>query len=91
MKWILPRWPLWLHLSTGSISEKLLQSASSRFETWPSWQYHRLWQEVLTAKHASDIFTSGLFQRVFELLMREGVWEQQLAKVRRLYKNATEP
>lgn len=43
-------------------------------------------QEVLTAKHASDIFTSGLFQRVFELLMREGVWEQQLAKVRRLYK-----
>jgi len=48
-------------------------------------------QEVLTAKHASDIFTSGLFQRVFELLMREGVWEQQLAKVRRLYKNATEP
>lgn len=43
-------------------------------------------KEVLTAKHASDIFTSGLFQRVFELLIREGIWEEQLAKVRDLYR-----
>ncbi|NLG86094.1 MAG: PLP-dependent aminotransferase family protein [Firmicutes bacterium] len=43
-------------------------------------------QEILTAKHTSDIFTSGLFQRVFELLLRDDIWEQQMTRVHKLYK-----
>jgi DNA-binding transcriptional MocR family regulator len=42
-------------------------------------------REILAAKHTSDIFTSGLFQRVFDLFLREGIWEEQLARIRRLY------
>lgn len=44
-----------------------------------------LGREILAAKHTSDIFTSGLFQRVFDLYLREGIWEEQLARVRALY------
>jgi 2-aminoadipate transaminase len=43
-------------------------------------------REILTAKHTSDIFTSGLFQRVFELLLKDDIWEQQMTRVRKLYK-----
>lgn len=41
--------------------------------------------EVLAAKHTSDIFTSGLFQRVFELFLRERTWEEQLGRIRAVY------
>lgn len=44
-----------------------------------------LGREIRAAKHTSDIFTSGLFQRVFDLFLREGNWEQQLHEIRRRY------
>ncbi|KAB3529034.1 MocR-like pyridoxine biosynthesis transcription factor PdxR [Alkaliphilus serpentinus] len=35
-------------------------------------------ENLLIAKHATDISTSGLLQRAFELYLRRGIWQQHL-------------
>lgn len=41
--------------------------------------------KVLTSKHHSDISTSGLTQRAFDLYLRKGIWQKHIAAVRRIY------
>ncbi|MDF2569001.1 MAG: putative transcriptional regulator, GntR family [Sporomusa sp.] len=41
--------------------------------------------QVLTVKHHSDISTSGLTQRAFDLYLRKGIWQKHIAAVRRIY------
>lgn len=40
---------------------------------------------TLTVKHNSDISTSGLTQRAFDLYLRKGIWQNHIAAVRRIY------
>ena len=42
---------------------------------------------VMAAKHSSDISSSGLIQRTFDHLLREGLWEKHLAGMRQLYQD----
>ena len=41
--------------------------------------------KVLASKHNSDISTSGLTQRAFDLYLRKGIWQQHIAAIRRIY------
>lgn len=41
--------------------------------------------KVLTSKHNSDISTSGLTQRAFDLYLRKGIWQGHIAAIRRIY------
>ncbi|SMC51461.1 PLP-dependent aminotransferase family protein [Sporomusa malonica] len=41
--------------------------------------------QVLTVKHHSDISTSGLTQRAFDLYLRKGIWQKHIAAVQRIY------
>lgn len=45
----------------------------------------QLVSKVLAIKHNSDISTSGLTQRAFDLYLRKGIWQQHIAAVRRIY------
>ncbi|WP_434130942.1 PLP-dependent aminotransferase family protein [Sporomusa sphaeroides] len=45
----------------------------------------QLVSKVLTVKHHSDISTSGLTQRAFDLYLRKGIWQKHIAAVRRIY------
>lgn len=45
----------------------------------------RLIPSVLAAKYATDISTSGLTQRAFDLYLREGYWNRHLNKMRKLF------
>lgn len=40
---------------------------------------------ILLVKHHSDIATSGLTQRAFDLYLRKGIWQKHIAAVRRIY------
>jgi DNA-binding transcriptional MocR family regulator len=40
---------------------------------------------TLAVKHNSDISTSGLTQRAFDLYLRKGIWQNHIAAVRRIY------
>lgn len=40
---------------------------------------------VMTSKHNSDISTSGLTQRAFDLYLRKGIWQRHIAAIRRIY------
>lgn len=40
---------------------------------------------VMAAKHTSDISSSGLVQRTFDLLLRQGLWEKHLEGMRQVY------
>lgn len=42
--------------------------------------------KVLTIKHNSDISTSGLTQRAFDLYLRKGIWQKHIAAVRCIYR-----
>lgn len=42
--------------------------------------------KVLTSKHNSDISTSGLTQRAFDLYLRKGIWQRHIAAIRRIYR-----
>lgn len=41
--------------------------------------------KMLTVKHTSDISTSGLTQRAFDLYLRKGIWQKHIAAIRRIY------
>ncbi len=49
-----------------------------------------LWNRVLSAKHTTDISTSGLIQRTFDLYLREGVWIKHIEDMRKKYKERYE-
>ncbi|MCE5287532.1 MAG: PLP-dependent aminotransferase family protein [Pelosinus sp.] len=40
---------------------------------------------TLAVKHNSDISTSGLTQRAFDLYLRKGIWQNHIAALRRIY------
>ncbi len=42
--------------------------------------------QILTAKHASDISTSGLIQRVFDLYLKKGIWKKRIEYMKSIYK-----
>jgi len=42
-------------------------------------------QTVLNAKQATDISTSGLIQKAFDVYLRNGQWEKQLLNMKRIY------
>lgn len=42
-------------------------------------------QSVLSAKQATDISTSGLIQRAFDVYLRNGQWEKQLNQMKKIY------
>ncbi len=44
-------------------------------------------RKMLQAKHMTDISSSGLLQRAFELYLRSGAWEEHLAYRRKLYES----
>ena len=44
-----------------------------------------LQDEIALAKHATDISTSGLLQRAFDLYIRKGLWDRQIVLMKRIY------
>ncbi|MCH4890750.1 PLP-dependent aminotransferase family protein [Acidaminobacter sp. JC074] len=42
-------------------------------------------QTVLNAKQATDISTSGLIQKAFDVYLRNGQWEKQLSNMKKIY------
>ncbi|MDS1030888.1 PLP-dependent aminotransferase family protein [Bacillota bacterium LX-D] len=44
-----------------------------------------IYSGVLAAKHTSDISTSGLIQRAFDLYLRKGFWQKHIALMREIY------
>ena len=44
-----------------------------------------LYNDVLSAKHISDISTSGIIQRAFEVYLTSGSWEQNLKNISDIY------
>lgn len=46
----------------------------------------KLNENLLMAKHTTDISTSGLLQRAFELYLRRGIWQQHLLYMEGKYK-----
>lgn len=49
-----------------------------------------LYNQVLAAKHTSDISTSGLIQRAFDLYLRKGNWHKHIAYMRGIYRERYE-
>ena len=45
-----------------------------------------LYNNVLAAKHISDISTPGLIQRAFDIYLRKGIWRKQIDFMREIYK-----
>jgi DNA-binding transcriptional MocR family regulator len=45
----------------------------------------KLHPQVLAAKHASDISTSGLNQRAFDLYLRKGIWKKHIYFMKNVY------
>lgn len=45
---------------------------------------------ILAAKHASDISTSGLIQRAFDLYLRKGIWKKHIHFMESIYKERFE-
>lgn len=50
----------------------------------------RFSQKILMAKHTTDISTSGLTQRAFDLFIRKGMWENQLNHMQSIYQERYE-
>lgn len=44
-----------------------------------------IYNEVLSAKHISDISTSGLIQRAFHLYLEKGIWQKHIKHVNDIY------
>lgn len=42
-------------------------------------------QKLLEAKYIADISTSGFTQRIFDLYLREGLWQKHIDDIRRIY------
>jgi DNA-binding transcriptional MocR family regulator len=45
----------------------------------------KIYNDVLTAKHTSDISTSGLIQRAFHLYLSKGIWQKHIKFMRNVY------
>lgn len=45
---------------------------------------------VISAKHTTDISTSGLIQRTFDLYLRENIWQEHIEYMRQKYKKRYE-
>ncbi len=45
-----------------------------------------IYSDVLTAKHTSDISTSGLIQRAFDLYLNKGEWQKHIKYMEQIYK-----
>lgn len=43
-------------------------------------------KDILMAKHTSDISTSGLIQRAFDLYLRKGIWKKHITLMKNIYK-----
>jgi DNA-binding transcriptional MocR family regulator len=50
----------------------------------------RLWNKILSAKHTSDISTSGLIQRTFDLYLRENMWVKHIDYMKEKYRKRYE-
>lgn len=46
----------------------------------------KLDNDILLAKHTSDISTSGLIQRAFDLYLRKGIWRKHITFMKNIYK-----
>ncbi len=46
----------------------------------------QIYNNLLVAKHTSDISTSGLIQRAFQLYLSKGIWRRHLAYIEASYK-----
>lgn len=64
-----------------SFSKIFMPGLRLAFLTIPSPLIGRL----LSVKHSSDISTSGLTQRAFDLYLRKGVWHVHIDEIKRLY------
>ncbi|SDK21717.1 MocR-like pyridoxine biosynthesis transcription factor PdxR [Natronincola ferrireducens] len=49
-----------------------------------------LYSELLLAKHATDISTSGLLQRALELYLKKGIWQQHIKYMEMQYRERFE-
>jgi len=45
----------------------------------------KLYSDVLSAKHISDISTSSLIQRAFHLYLEKGIWQKHIEQVNNIY------
>ncbi|EOD01636.1 PLP-dependent aminotransferase family protein [Caldisalinibacter kiritimatiensis] len=45
-----------------------------------------VYNDVISAKHVSDISTSGLIQRTFNLYLRKGIWQKHIQYMQTIYK-----
>jgi len=50
----------------------------------------KIHQKILEAKHTSDISTSGLNQRVFDLYLRNGMWKKHIKYMEHIYRERFE-
>ena len=41
---------------------------------------------LLSVKHLSDISTSGLTHRIFDIYLRRGIWQSHIKAIRQIYK-----
>lgn len=64
-----------------SFSKVLMPGLRIGFLIVPQDIYH----DVLQAKHTTDISSSGLIQRAFDLYLRRGIWEKRLDYMREVY------
>jgi DNA-binding transcriptional MocR family regulator len=46
----------------------------------------KLNNDILAAKHTSDISTSGLIQRAFDLYLRKDIWKKHIIYMKKIYK-----
>ena len=64
-----------------SFSKIFMPGLRLAFLTMPQ----KLAAKLLSVKHLSDISTSGLTQRVFDLYLRRGIWQNHIAAIRQVY------
>ncbi|MEW9124771.1 MAG: PLP-dependent aminotransferase family protein [Thermotaleaceae bacterium] len=65
-----------------SFSKIFMPGLRLGFLVLPTRAYHR----ILAAKHASDISTSGLIQRAFDLYLRKGIWKKHIHYMECIYR-----
>lgn len=64
-----------------SFSKIFMPGLRLAFLTMPE----RLVNRLLAIKHNSDISTSGLTQRAFDLYLRKGIWHEHITAIRKMY------
>ncbi|QXM05778.1 PLP-dependent aminotransferase family protein [Crassaminicella indica] len=65
-----------------SFSKIFMPGLRLGFLVIPKKIHHR----ILAAKHTSDISTSGLNQRVFDLYLRKGIWKKHIRYMEKIYR-----